>query len=63
VKESATASITPYQDSSVADSIDGFKTPLSLAIQTVGETAVHLVASIPSQIADNLPICAIFLIK
>jgi hypothetical protein len=63
VKESFTASITPYQDSSVADSIVGFKTPLSFAIHTCAETAVHLVASTPSQIADILPIVAIFLIK
>jgi hypothetical protein len=63
VKESATASITQYHDSSDALSIAGFNVQLSFEIQTDGETAVHLVASIQSQIADNLPMFAIFLIK
>jgi len=41
----------------------GFKTPLSFAIHTLGATAVHLVASLPSQIADNLPMYTIFVIN
>jgi hypothetical protein len=58
MKESYTSSITQYQESSVVDSVVGFRTHDVFGIRTTGSTAVHLVASIQSHIADFLPINA-----
>jgi hypothetical protein len=58
VNDHATSSITPYQESSVAVSVVGFNTHAVLDSQTLGATAVHLVASIPNQIQLCLPMNA-----
>ena len=58
VKESYISSITPYQESSFTDSVVGDNTHVVFGIRTVGETFVHLVASIHNHIADCLPINA-----
>ena len=54
MNESYTSSITQYQESSVADSVVGFRTQAVFGNRTTGATAVHLVDSIQSQIADFL---------
>jgi hypothetical protein len=56
INVSYTSSITQYHESSVAFSTEGLRTQLVLGIQTTGATAVPLVVSFQSQIADFLQI-------